>query len=166
MAPQSAPGGGRYRLSVPSPALLRQFVVYAAVGAVATAVDWGSFYACIKPLGIHYALAVVVSFLLGATTNYTLNRWITFRDRTKAIAAQVTVYAAVSLVSLLMSVGLMALGVEVVHLSPMGARIVTTGVMLLANFAMHKAMTFNPALYRRFTGEEPAGPGCEEAPLP
>lgn len=166
MSARGATGTGRVSLAVPSGALLRQFFVYAAVGAVATAVDWGSFYACIHPLGIHYALAVVVSFLLGATTNYTLNRWITFRDRTRAIAAQVTVYAAVSLVSLLMSVGLMALGVEVVHLSPMGARIVTTGVMLLANFVMHKAMTFNPALYRRFTGEEPVGTGREEAPLP
>ncbi len=166
MSAPGVPAAGRSRLPIASGALLRQFLVYAGVGAVATGVDWGSFYLCIKPLGIHYTLAVVVSFLLGATTNYTLNRWITFRDRTRAIAAQVTVYAAVSLVSLLMSVGLMALGVEVVHLPPMWARILTTGVMLLANFVMHKFMTFNPELYRRFTGRSPAPSEPKEAEQP
>jgi putative flippase GtrA len=47
-----------------------------------------------------------------------------------------------------MSVILMTVEVELFKLAPMPARILTTGIMLFANYLMHKFMTFNPRLYR------------------
>ena len=148
-ADEPAPGRDLRRvLGLVPRALLRQFAVYTLVGAIATGVDWGSFYCFLTLLGLDYRIAVSLSFLLGATANYTLNRWITFQDKTRQIVAQVGVYTAVSLASLVMSVALMTAEVELLKMAPMPARILTTGIMLFANYLMHKFMTFNPRLYR------------------
>ena len=137
-----------------SPQLIRQFLFYTVVGAVATAVDWGSFYGLNQVWGIDYKIAVSISFTLGATTNYILNKFLTFRDKTRQIAAQLGVYIGISLLSLVMSVGLMYLQVDIISVPPMAARIITTGVMLFANFFMHKFITFNRMLYDKVFGSE------------
>ena len=41
----------------------------------------------------------------------------------------------------------MTLEVELFKLAPMAARVLTTGIMLFANYLMAKFMTFNPRLY-------------------
>ncbi len=130
----------------------RQFIFYALAGGIATAVDWGSFYGFNTGLEIDYRFAVALSFILGAATNYTLNKTITFRDRTKQIFTQLGIYSAISGFSLLCSVLLMYLQVDKFSLAPFPARMVTTGIMLIANFLMHKFITFNQKVYLFLTG--------------
>ena len=125
-----------------------QFISYAFVGAIATAVDWGSFYVVNLKLGINYKIAVSVSFILGATTNYLINKTLTFKDPTKQILPQVSVYTGVSLISLFFSILLMHLWVDILNIFPMYSRIITTGVMLFINFVLHKFITFNQKLYK------------------
>jgi putative flippase GtrA len=128
---------------------LRQFLTYVAMGGAATGVDWLSFYSFNMLLGLSYLSAVILSFSLGAVTNYFLNKFITFKDKTRQIVAQMGVYAFICVLSLLCSIGLMYALVEWAKLWPMLARIITTGIMLLLNFLVHKFVTYNQRTYMR-----------------
>ncbi len=123
--------------------------MYLAMGGAATGLDWFSFYLLTANLGAGYLPAVSVSFTLGAALNYVLNKFLTFRDRTEQIFAQVGIYTLLCAFSLILSAGWMYLLVEKLNLSPMAARMVTTGIMLLVNFTLHKFLTYNSQLYLR-----------------
>ena len=128
--------------------LFRQSFFYIFVGSIATAVDWSSFYFFSSILGADYRLAVTISFSFGATTHYILNKTITFRDRTKKLAAQLGIYFVLLIVTVILSVLLMHMLVGVIGIVPMLARVLTTPLMLTVNFLMHKFLTFNPKFYR------------------
>jgi putative flippase GtrA len=128
--------------------LVSQFFIYAGVGATSTALDWAFFYVLNRLLGVSYLPAMAASFTLGAVSNYVLNKSFTFRDRTRQIIAQLGVYSAVCLFSLLCSGAMMYLLVERQSVPPMPARVLTTGLMLVVNFLMNKFLTYNAAIYR------------------
>jgi putative flippase GtrA len=129
----------------------RQFTLYVVMGGTATGVDWLSFYLLNVIGGLSYLWAVILSFFLGAMVNYLLNKFITFKDQTRQLMAQIGVYSFICALSLLVSIILMYVLVEGVRLWSMTARMVTTGIMLVLNFMVHRFITFNPQVYRRFT---------------
>lgn len=128
-----------------------QFLKYFMVGGIATAVDWGTFYIFGVKLGFYYQLALVISFTLGSVTNYTLNKVFTFQNKSKKIAQQLGVHLGISAVSLLFNMFLMYVAVDIFSVSKMIGRIVTTIIMLIINFFLHKNITFNE---RFFNGEK------------
>ncbi len=132
------------------PGVYRQAIFYTFVGAIATMVDWSSFYILNLLCKVDYKIAVSISFTVGSVVNYILNKKITFGDQTKQIAAQLSVFAILATISLLMSVVLMFVQVKLLGMLPMLARIVTTGIMLAVNFLMHKFITFNPQIYTAY----------------
>jgi putative flippase GtrA len=75
---------------------LAQFCIVGAAGYVVNL----AVYAALLHAGLHYLLAATCSFLVAVTTNYTLNRHWTFRDRRAGVAAQGMRFFLVSLVSL------------------------------------------------------------------
>src|SRR5262249_10086804 len=57
-------------------------------------------YAALLHAGLHYLVAATCSFLVAVTNNYLWNRWWTFRDRRRGMAAQGLRFFIVSLASL------------------------------------------------------------------
>jgi putative flippase GtrA len=127
----------------------RQFTLYVVMGGTATGVDWLSFYFLNVIGGLSYLWAVVLSFSLGAVINYLLNKFITFKDQTRQIIAQIGVYCFICALSLLGSIFLMYVLVEWIRLWSMMARVVTSGIMLVLNFLVHKFITYNQQIYAR-----------------
>jgi putative flippase GtrA len=72
---------------------------FCAVGAIGYGINL-AVYAALLHAGFHYLLAATGSFLVAVTTNYTLNRHWTFRDRRAGVAAQGMRFFVVSLGSL------------------------------------------------------------------
>jgi putative flippase GtrA len=138
-----------------SPSTIRQFLNYLVMGGVATAVDWGSFYLLNQACHVHYRLSLIGSFSLGSLASFWLNKYYTFADPTRQLATQLAVFTLLALASFTCSCGLMALQVDVLGVHAMIARMVTTGVMLIANFLLNKRITFNP---RWFSGAKAKAP--------
>jgi putative flippase GtrA len=72
---------------------------FCLVGAVGYLVNL-AVYTALLDAALHYLLAATCSFLVAVTSNYTLNRAWTFRDRRAGVAAQGVRFFAVSLASL------------------------------------------------------------------
>ncbi|MBI3070981.1 MAG: GtrA family protein [Deltaproteobacteria bacterium] len=122
--------------------LLRQFASYALVGGLATVADWSTFYLGYQVAALSHPVALVLAILVGGTCNYTLNRLITFRNKSRRIIQQLAVFAVVSAVSIGMSIGVMHVLVDWIEIHAMLARVLTTGLMLFVNFLLQKHFTF------------------------
>src|SRR5205085_4015742 len=71
--------------------------------AVATVVDYGTFTILVEVVGIYTGTSRALGALLGAITNFTLNKVYTFKTRQNSVLVEVPRYAAISLTSLLLN---------------------------------------------------------------
>jgi putative flippase GtrA len=77
----------------------QQLGKFAVVGAVGYAINLAVYTALIHA-GVHYLAAAVCSFLVAVTSNYTWNRFWTFRDQRGHVGVQGMRFFIVSLASL------------------------------------------------------------------
>lgn len=125
-----------------------QFIRYVFAGGLATVIDWSSFYILAIVFDTYYQIALVISFTLGTLTNYILNKLYTFKCKSKQITQQFSVHASISVISLLISIGLMFLFVDLLGLQKMISRGIITIIMLVINFFMHKHVTYNKRFFQ------------------
>ena len=122
--------------------LAKSFFVYSVSGAVATLVDWGSFFVMSSMLSWYYMLAVCVSFTLGSLANFTLNKYVTFKNKYDKLHHQYLLHLMVSIVSLGITIFIMYALVDMAGFHKLNARILTTLIVLPVNFVLHKNITF------------------------
>ena len=117
------------------------------MGAIATLVEWGTFYILAIVVGIYYQLGVIISLLFGAASNYLINKVYTFKNKSKKIASQFLLHIGVSIFSWIMHIGVMFVMVDMLSWEKMLSKILTTAIMLLPNYLMYKYTVFNPNFF-------------------
>jgi len=125
----------------------KQFFTYTVVGGLATVADWSTFYVTSMQLHWVYPVCLLLSFGFGTTIHYFLNKKITFKFDKKQYKKQLTMYFTTVFSSLGLNLVLMSGLIHLLSLTPMPARVITTGLMLVVNFLMHRLTTFNNDLY-------------------
>ena len=125
---------------------LRQFFAYGLVGGIATLLDWGAFYLTNNLIGFHYIACTLIAIFSGSVANFTLNRLITFKSKSKRVGMQLFIFCTVSAVSILLSVGWMYIFVRGIGSIPIVARMITTCIMYPTNFLLVKFFVFNPSI--------------------
>ena len=144
-----------------SPGLVGQLARFVAVGVVSALVDLG-VYQLLLHLGLWVHLAKAISFVLGTTTAYLLNRRFTFTGSTggrSRFAGFVALYAT----TFAINVGMNALALAV--LPPVPARftvawVIAQGTATAINFVMLRTVVF------RSGGTAPTGPAASAAATP
>lgn len=128
--------------------LTRQLAAYVVIGALTTGLYY-AVWAGLFTLGVDYRIASGVGYGLGSLVNYGLQKAITFRDRSRGLAmgGQFLVYWLIVAASLTATVGLVWVGVAAGGLPEWLSVVATSVVMLAANFAAHRGVTFNPRLW-------------------
>ena len=111
-------------------------------GGLATIFDWSSFYIASYILKLNYIAAISISFILGATINYTTNRYYTFNNKFNNLSLQYAVFLLGSSSALILTFVQMIILVEYLHIDRMVSRIFITLIMLFYNFGFHKVYTF------------------------
>ena len=133
----------------------KEFSFYFLVGGVATLIDWATYALSLQTLGHeHYLVSVIVSMGLAGTFHYFANKRLTFQCQSRAIGKQIPLYVGVALAGLGMSIGILRVLVGTFGLSAMMARVLTTAMMLLPNYLMHKYLTFSKKIFN--VGAPPA----------
>jgi putative flippase GtrA len=121
----------RQRIRMP---LLRQFLRFAAVGAIGTAVQYAILWLGVEYFGIPAAIASAIGFVAGSVCNYLLNYFLTFSS-SKSHAEAATKYYLIVSVSFFINMGIMALLVHQLGWNYWLAQLIATGVGLIWNFA-------------------------------
>lgn len=124
------------------PHVLRQFMVFAAMGAVGTALQYAVLFAGVTLASIDPVLASTVGMLLGAVCNYLLNHYVTFRRR-GGHGRTAPMFATVAASGLLLNAGVMfALG-ELAGLHYLLAQLIATGCVLVWNYGANRCWTYH-----------------------
>jgi phosphatidylglycerophosphate synthase/putative flippase GtrA len=112
--------------------------------AAATVVDYGCFTILVEVVGVYTGTSRALGALLGAVTNFILNKVYTFKTRKTSILAEVPKYAAISLTSLLLNTGGVILLTEGRRWNPLvAAALVGVVVSLCWDLPLHKAFVFS-----------------------
>ncbi len=121
---------------------VRLFVLYVIYAGLATVVDVGLLWVFTALLGIYYLLSAALSYCAGMLTNFLLNKFFNFRNRSQQLAAQFGVFAAVALVGLALNQLVIFSLVEWFHIWYIGAKLVSVVIVALWSFWGHKHFTF------------------------
>jgi putative flippase GtrA len=121
--------------------LFRQFSSFAAVGAIATGVHCALLIGLVEIFGVPAVPAALAGFCAGGAVSYLLNRRHVFRSKRPHEEAAVR-FAIVALVGFGLTYAFMSLMVEIARVPYLLAQAVTTGIVMLWNFAAHKLWTF------------------------
>lgn len=120
----------------------QEFVRYAGAGGVAFIADFG-LLALLTLAGLHYLPAALLAFLLGTRVNYGLSvRWVFDYRAIETRGTEFALFLLVGVITLGLSLALMALLVEGMSMHVLFAKCVVTAFTLTANFAGRRALLF------------------------
>ena len=127
---------------------IKQFISYFGVGGTAALVEWAAFSLFENALGIPYLAATALAFLVSTTVNWLLGRAFTFKNSAYKDhkAREMALVFLVSAVGLGFNMLLMYLFVSVLgmdtHLLKTAAKVLSTGIVFLWNFASRKYLIY------------------------
>ncbi|MEO8485113.1 MAG: GtrA family protein [Betaproteobacteria bacterium] len=122
-------------------ALVRTFVRFAVVGAIATAVHAAVFALLIEATTVDPVAATAVAFAVAFVAGYALNRRWTFASRADPIA-QLPRYLAVQLAGLSLNAAIMAFAVHAERWSPYIGLALAIVIVPPLTFALARAWVF------------------------
>jgi putative flippase GtrA len=120
---------------------MRQFIKFNLVGLMNTALDFLIFYLLVW-LGVFYIAAQCISFCIGMLNSYLLNKYWTFAQKGRVHPKQAVRFIVLNICTLLLSLGLLALFADRLHLSLWLAKLLATGVTMVFSYAGNKLWVF------------------------
>jgi putative flippase GtrA len=117
-----------------SKTLARQFLRFAMVGAMGTAVQYLVLWAGVEWMAWSAPASSALGYVLGSVVNYLLNYFVTFGSDKSHVEAAVKYYAVLA-VGLGLTAALMTLFVNTLGWNYWAAQVVTTGLALVWHFA-------------------------------
>ena len=124
--------------------LLVQFVNFACVGAVATALQYLVLIVLVQFGDIRPVLASGLGYAAGAGINYLLNYHYTFASQRSHSRAMVK-FLTVAMIGLLLNSLIVAVATDTLSLHYLLAQVIATGLVLMWNFVANRVWTFGPA---------------------
>jgi putative flippase GtrA len=112
------------------------------VGVISSLVDLGLLYYLCEYWGIWYIPAAVASYCCGILVSYSLNKYLTFRDRTRNNLLQFTTFAAISVSCLMVNICIIWLAVELASLNYLVAKMIAMVCAFFWNYYGQSRITF------------------------
>ena len=124
-------------------ALCREhFLWFCFVGVISSLVDIGLLYYLCEYGGMGYIGAAILSYCTGILVSYSLNKILTFHDRTRNYLSQFTTFAAISLSCLMVNVTIIWILVEQASFNYMAAKVLATTCAFFWNYYGQSRFTF------------------------
>jgi len=120
----------------------KEILFYIVFGVLTTAVNWIIFQICIEIFSINWSIANVIAWVGAVIFAYITNRKIVFESQSPHIIREFIVFVQFRLVSLVIEMLIMFLFIEVLFVAPFPSKIVTSVVVVIANYIFSKAVIF------------------------
>jgi putative flippase GtrA len=124
-----------------------EFMIYFIIGGIATVIDWSTFWLLNSQLSLHYQWSLISGYSIAAIFHYTANKVLTFSCQSKKIGSQMSLYFFVTMTSLICSMGIMSFIVNCFAIEKLYARMLTTILILVPNYLLHKHITFSKKIF-------------------
>ena len=120
----------------------RQYLLFVAIGAVCFIVDISILTLLVELASVTVLIATAVSFVVATGINYFLNSRFVFLSGKHGKNKEVMIFFAVSLIALLVTMLLMSILVEMLHLWYVLSKLVTVLSVSVITFAARKLVVF------------------------
>ncbi len=120
---------------------IRQFLNYLVCGGFATLADMSVLFVLTNILHINHLIAAAIGFVVGVTTNYSLNIALVFKSQGKT-QKELTLFTLIGIGGLLWTELILWILVDNLKLYIMFAKIIAVILVLFWNFFMRKKFVF------------------------
>ena len=126
---------------------IKQFFVYLVVGALATVVEWGVFYALDYLQIMHYLISVTIAYIISTFANWLFGKVLLFHEKQNIWKELGKIYAT-SVIGLLLNWLIMWFAIDCLGMlglpraPEMLAKIIATGVVFFWNFIIRKFVIY------------------------
>ncbi len=123
----------------------KEFLSYVLFAGIATIVDMGLLFLLTEyafQFNYDYLISAIISYLCGMITNYTLNKYITFKNTSKRIAPQFGVFSIVALIGLGLNELILWFFTEFTFLTYIYSKLLSVVIVMLWSYLGHKKFTF------------------------
>jgi putative flippase GtrA len=125
--------------------LARRPTLFALVGCVNTAIDFGVFAILTEFSGIPPLIANVISYLMGATNSLIMNGMITFRGNGVDLFSLSLILRFVLVTGVCLGISSIALAVALVFVPSLFAKIFAIAVAFISGFLMYSRLVYTRA---------------------
>ena len=120
----------------------RSFLRYLLVGGVSALIEWALFALGLYGFGFHYLLSGTISFILATGANYFLSIRFVFGTGRRSRSQRIFLLYAVSSAGIVINLGFLTIGVDLLEIHPMLAKVFATGLVFGWNFALRYYLIF------------------------
>lgn len=120
---------------------------YLIIGALTTALDLISFYILHNLLGVHYSIAKVLCWILAVIFSFWGNKVVVFRTKSenaRALLREAASFVGTRLASLIVSLLLLLLLVEIVGINENIANLMCNIIVVIMNYVLGRLLVFKP----------------------
>lgn len=121
---------------------LSLFIGYAFCSGTAVVVDISALYSLTTYTGIWYFYSAIMSYVLSATVNFTLNRQLNFKNKSRSISRQFSDFNIVAITGLILNQIMLYALVEYFNIWYIYARLSSLVIISGLSFYLHKNITF------------------------
>ncbi len=121
---------------------LRLFIGYVWCFSVSTLIDFALLFTLTNQFHLWYFLSAFISYSSGMIVNYSLNKYLNFKNSSRQVFTQFSIFVSVALVWLALNQIIIYLLVEFAGVWYMLAKIVSICIVVLWSFTGHRKFTF------------------------
>lgn len=122
---------------------LKQFIKFCLVGVINTAVDFAVYLFLTRIFGLYFLAANFISVFVAMSCSFVFNKYWTFKNFDSRIQKQYLQFALVNLVYFLLNNSILWLGVHILGLEDLWAKLLATVIGLAWSFGANKLWTFS-----------------------
>lgn len=119
--------------------LFWKYVIYAGI---ATIVDFGLLYLLTERAGLWYFYSAICAYIAGMVTNYSLNKIFNFRNKSRRVIYQFSLFVVVALTGLLLNQLIIYSLVEWMGFNYIIAKLFSVCIVMFWSFFGHNKLTF------------------------
>lgn len=116
---------------------------YIVSGGSAAIVDLFVLHIFVKCFDMWYVLAAILAFLIAFGVSFTLQKFWTFKDVSKKVTSQATIYFVVSVINLGINTLLMYVFVDYGHLHYLISQIIASGILAISSYFIYSSFIFS-----------------------
>lgn len=120
----------------------KEVLNYIIFGVLTTVVNWIVFQLCIEIFSMNWSIANVIAWIFAVIFAYVTNRIIVFQSSSPHVIKELLLFVQFRLISLILEMLIMFVLIEMISFEPFASKIVTSVVVVIANYIFSKAVIF------------------------
>lgn len=123
----------------------KEMILYVFFGGLTTLVNWGLYWVLVNWFGVHFLVSTVIAQIASILFAYVTNRIWVFESKVhgfRGIAMEMLRFFGCRGVSILLDLGCMKVGVDILHIDDTWMKLLSNVVVVIVNYVFSKVFIF------------------------